>query len=182
MLETIVDICAVMGFLLSVCIALRQQRAKRTCIAVRDVRIYERRHADKPIITMRLSICNLSESPLSIVGIGIRSGKRCVHAYQPRMKIASLTNHFTGKTEELFSSEFPINLAPQESRCIYAVFPSRHIRLHKSCARYHPCIDHQGAGRIKLRLETSRKIVRLTVCAATDVPESILAVLRENCR
>lgn len=174
----LVDLCGVLGFVLSVYHLI----TKRMRLKVRDVCIYERRPAEKPFATVRLSICNLSEAPVSIVGIRVRSGKRYVRAYQQRIKVASLTNHSTRKTDDLYSTELPLNLAPQESRCIYAVFPTRRIRFHRfeglRCQRRNP----QTGGHIQIRLDTARGRVNLRVRAAVDSPESIFEVLRANCR
>lgn len=182
MLETIVNVCAVMAFMLSVWNALHQHLVKRTRLSIRDVCIYKRRHAEKPFTAMRLTICNLSETPLSIIGIRIRSGKRWVRAYQPRMKIASLTNNSNEKTEELFSTAFPFNLSPLESRCIYVVLPIRHIRFHRFGRRYHLKRNCQESGCVKLRLDMPRNSVDLKVRAEVDSPERIFDVLRANCR
>ena len=172
------DLCGVLGFVLSVYHLI----TKRMRLKVRDVCIYERRPVQKPFATLRLSICNLSEAPISILGIRVRSGKRYVRAYQPGIKIASLTNHSTGKVEELFSAAFPINLAPQESRCIYAVFPIRRIRFHRSESACRWRKNRRAGGHIQIRLDTSRGPVNLRVRAAVDSPESIFEVLRANCR
>lgn len=181
-LETIVDICGIMGFALSVCMAVHQVVAKRRRIAVREVCIYEQRPAEKPFTAVRLSICNLSEAPVSIVGIRVRSGKRYVRAYQPRIKIASLTNHSTGKTQEIFSTDLPLNLAPLETRCIYAVFPIRHIRFQRFEIACRQRKHHRAGGHIQIRLDTARGRVNLRVRAAVDSPESLFEVLRANCR
>lgn len=180
-MQIIADLCGILGFMLSLCIALHQWRIKRRSLKIINACVIKSSPHSKPVVVLRFTLCNLSETPISVADIRIRSGRRYIRPLQMQRKIASVLNHSTGKSQQLLSTPFPIYLAALESQCIYAVYPIRYIRSSGFADRL--LRKYRPAGKyIAFRLHTARGCVNLHVRAGSASSETIFEVLRANCR
>lgn len=180
-----VDWCAVLGFGLSLALAIAELLRRRKRLAVSLAKAVFAGEGDL-WCNLFLTITNQSSVAISINTIYLRAGKRRLPLDDSRVAAFSVTrqNSKSAAYSDRPPTRFPVFLQPYESRAIllnYIVPQSTHraFRLPSAHIRREPAQNVQWACQIDLA--TSRGSTSLPISAKVVSPDAVFDVLLKEC-
>jgi len=124
---TWVDWCAVAGFVISVALTVREILKSRTSIALTDIRAYvypAYQYRTGNFCVLRGIIQNRSLASVSVCSLALVDdiGKHHTSFIEPHLLFTSTRNWGDKRTTSAFTTAFPMNLSPYESRSVTILF------------------------------------------------------------
>lgn len=180
MLDWLIGLCGVLGFALSLFLAVIRFLESRVSIRIRSVFVVDDECNSSDHTIVRFVLGNLSSRPLAISSIDLLYSGRCIRSGFIFQRVLTHVNNSTGKRFELWTTRFPLNLAPYKAQEVVVVFRRR---LNQS-SRFH--ILQPGSHRLSVSLHLrvrsfrGRKDIRCKALHLTN--KEIFALARRNNR
>jgi len=124
-MQNLLDWCGVLGFVLSLLLALRELWQNARKLDIHDPEAYAYNTKRHVYCVIRLILSNRSGKPLSVHNLTLLS-EHGQEFYMPRRPVWLITDEDGDESGGLRTDDFPVNLHPGESARIVVLFPLRH--------------------------------------------------------
>lgn len=179
-LDALVDVCGMLGFLLSGAMAIGSYAKSRLSVSASAAYIMDDSNATTRFITLRFAIGNRSSQPLGITSVDLRyRGEWLAPGFIPE-RILSHRNNRTSQRFDLVSTQFPINIPALEAQEVVLVYRAQCSKASRF-RNLRPENHHQWKA-LRIRIHSVRGSKTVRCRAALETAEALLDVARQNNR